>query len=322
MRLAPTNPFSFMTLNTLRIATRESPLALWQANHVRTQLLHYWPSLCIELLPMTTSGDQFLKDKLLAIGGKGLFVKELEEALLDGRADLAVHSMKDLPITFPEGLKLTAICARDNPFDALISARYSNLSTLPAGATVGTSSLRRQAQLLSARPDLRIKPLRGNVGTRLGKLDAQEYDAIILASAGLHRLNLHARISEILHETIMLPACGQGALGIECRDEDEAINAWIAPLHDPLSALCVQTERDVNARLGGSCHTPLAVYCRVDTTNHLVLDAKVATVDGRTVIMNTQRGPQHQAAVLAYQCANALLADGAAQLLHLSTHYE
>jgi hydroxymethylbilane synthase len=306
-----------MASTNLRIATRQSPLALWQANHVRKQLLNHWPHLHVELLPMTTSGDQFLNDKLLSVGGKGLFVKELEEALLDGRADLAVHSMKDLPITFPKGLQLATICARENPFDAFLSTQFDTLEHLPPGAIVGTSSLRRQAQLLNIRPDLHIKSLRGNVGTRLSKLDAHEYDAIILAASGLYRLNLHTRINEIFDESIMLPACGQGALGIECREGDESLNILLKPLHDPLSAMCIQTERNVNARLGGSCHTPLAVYCRHDSQHQLILKATVASVDGSTLITTTHQGSPEQASALATRCANALLDQGAAQLLNL-----
>ena len=302
-------------MNILRIATRKSPLALWQANHIRDVLLTYWPTLQIELLPMATSGDKFLKDKLSAIGSKGLFVKELEEALLDQRADLAVHSMKDVPTTCPEGLCLAAICTRDNPFDALISEKHTNLDSLPNGAIVGTTSLRRQSQLLAARPDLHIKTLRGNIQTRISKLRSGEYDAIVLAEAGLQRMDMHEIAREVLGTEIMLPACGQGALGIECRTNDDALINYIAPLNDPLSAICVKSERQVNALLGGNCHVPLAVFCTLVEDSQLLLRAKVATVDGKIVISNRQQGYQREATALADKCAQELLASGAKSLL-------
>lgn len=304
-----------MSSNILRIATRKSPLALWQANHIRTTLMHHWPTLQIELVPMVTSGDKFLKDKLLAIGGKGLFVKELEEALLDKRADIAVHSMKDVPALFPPGLSLNAICTRASPFDALISNAYPSLDALPIGASIGTTSLRRQSQLLAIRPDLHVLPLRGNIHTRLAKLEADEFDAIVLAVAGLERMDMGHKITQTLSDDTMLPACGQGALGIECRVDDEAIKKLIAPLNNTLSALCVYSERHVNALLGGNCHVPLAVYCTPMPDSQLLLRACVATPDGRTIIRDTQRGHQNDAMMLAEQCAQALLANGAAQLL-------
>jgi len=309
-----------MSQKILRIATRNSPLALWQANHVRQVIIQHWPMLQVDLLPMTTSGDQFLKDKLLTIGNKGLFVKELEEALLDGRADIAVHSMKDVPTTFPEGLKLAVICTRNNPFDALVSKAYDTLDALPVGAIVGTASLRRQSQLLTLRPDLSIKSLRGNINTRLGKLEAGEYDAIILAAAGLERLGMQHAIKEMIDDSIMLPACGQGALGIECRVGDGTVQSLIAPLNDPLSALCVQVERHVNGMLGGNCHTPLAVFCTENADSTLWLRAKIATTDGKIVISDSLHGPQHEAIALAETCAQRLLAKGAADLLAMALH--
>jgi len=305
-----------MPQKILRIATRKSPLALWQANHIRDALVHHWPELQIELLPMTTSGDKFLKDKLQSVGGKGLFVKELEEALLDKRADLAVHSMKDVPAIFPEGLSLPAICTRDNPFDALISETYASVDNLPQGAVVGTTSLRRQSQLLALRPDLHVKPLRGNINTRISKMVAGEYDAIILAAAGLERMDMQQAIRELLSEEIMLPAPGQGALGIECRTDDEALQTLIAPLNDPLTALCVHTERRVNAQLGGNCHTPLAVFCKLTPDSQLLLRAKIATLDGRIMISNSQSGEQSEAESLADHCVQELLANGARTLLN------
>ncbi len=300
----------------LRIATRKSPLALWQANHVRERLIQHWPSLQIALIPMVTSGDKFLQNKLSTLGGKGLFVKELEEALLDHRADLAVHSMKDVPAAFPEGLGLAAICRRDNPLDALLSLKYANLDHLPTGAIIGTTSLRRQSQLLAIRPDLQIKTLRGNIQTRIAKLEAGEYDAIVLAAAGLERMSMQESIREILSTEIMLPACGQGALGIECRINDEQIKKYIAPLSDPTTAICVNAERQVNALLGGNCHVPLAVYCTPTKDSQLLIQAKVASLDGKIVISNSQQGRQQDATAIANQCAQALLASGADALLN------
>ncbi|MDR3442922.1 MAG: hydroxymethylbilane synthase [Legionella sp.] len=304
-----------MNARTIRIATRQSPLALWQANHIRDELLKQWPELQIELVPMTTSGDRFLKDKLLEIGGKGLFVKELEEALLDKRADFAVHSTKDMPAEFPEGLKLAAICKRDNPFDALVSTQYSSLQSLPQNSVVGTGSLRRQSQLLAYRPDLCIKPLRGNINTRLAKLESGEYQAIILAAAGLERMGFNQAITEQLSEQIMLPACGQGALAIECRTDDVAIQKLIDGLNEPISAVCVHAERKVNALLGGNCHVPLAVFCAPTPDGQLFLQAKILNHDGSQLIHNNQTGGINEASVLADRCAQDLLSQGAASLL-------
>ncbi|KTD23060.1 hydroxymethylbilane synthase [Legionella londiniensis] len=306
-----------MTQRILRIATRESPLALWQANHVGELLKEYWPTLQIELLPMKTSGDKFLKDKLFKIGGKGLFTKELEDALLDKRADLAVHSMKDVPAAFPQGLTLKAICKRHNPFDAFVSIRFANLDALPSGSVIGTSSLRRQSQLLAVRPDLRFKTLRGNINTRLRKLEEQEYDAIILAVSGLERMGMQQLITEQLDEETMLPACGQGALGIECRENDEELHHLIAPLNNPLSALCVRSERIVARALGGNCHTPLAVFCKPTDDSKLLLRAKILAVDGSKVLSSSQRGDIQDAEKLAKDCAESLLADGARELIEI-----
>ncbi len=301
-------------MKILRIATRKSPLALWQANHISEKLKQHWPTIAIELVPMLTSGDKFLKDKLLAVGGKGLFVKELEEALIANRADIAVHSMKDVPAALPANLAITTICERHSPLDAFVAKNQAKLNELPKGSVVGTTSLRRQSQLLALRPDFVIKPLRGNINTRLDKLQAGEYDAIVLAVAGLARMKLEDFISEILAEEHMLPACGQGALGIECRADDSDTQKLIAPLNDPISALCVNTERHVNALLGGNCHIPLAVYCTV-AKEQLLLRAKVLTSDGKKVISDKQAGHQSQATALAEACASALLAKGADKLL-------
>lgn len=304
-----------MNIKTLRIATRQSPLALWQANHVRDLLLVQWPMLKVELVPMTTSGDKFLKDKLLAVGGKGLFVKELEEALLDKRADIAVHSSKDMPAEFPKGLSLVAICKRDNPFDVLVSKQYSSLQDLPPQAIVGTGSLRRQSQLLAYRPDLYIKPLRGNINTRLAKLESGEYQAIVLAAAGLERMGFTEAIREQIPEHIMLPACGQGALAIECRTDDLETQTLIAGLNDPTSAICVHTERQVNALLGGNCHVPLAVFCAPVATDQVMLRAKILNEDGTQILSNQQTGALEDAPQLAKRCSQELLAQGGAELL-------
>lgn len=304
-------------IKTIRIATRKSPLALWQAEFIASRLTALWPDVRTRLVPMTTSGDRFLKDKLQSLGGKGLFVKELEEALLDGRADLAVHSMKDVPAGFPEGLTLQAILERHNPFDALITRDHRPLSELPEGSLIGTTSLRRQSQLLACRPDLTIKALRGNINTRLDKLNAGDYDAIILAVAGLERMNMMDQISEIIPDTIMLPACGQGALGIECRDNDHAIQQLLDPLNDPSTALCVKAERTVNALLGGNCHVPLAVFAQIET-DQLIIRARVADINGSVMIEDCVSGHPEQAQTLASTCAANLLAKGAAELLGLS----
>ncbi|KTD17566.1 hydroxymethylbilane synthase [Legionella jordanis] len=302
-------------MELIKIATRQSPLALWQAHFIADQLKQLHPELRVELVPMVTSGDKFLKDKLQAAGGKGLFVKELEEALLDKRADIAVHSMKDVPTTFPDGLGLSVISHRHKPLDALISRTKQALEDLPKGSVIGTTSLRRQSQLLALRPDLNVKPLRGNVNTRLEKLRTGEYDAIILAVAGLERLGQGSLITEIIDEEIMLPACGQGALGIECRNEDETLKDLLAPLNDPLSALCVHAERHVNALLGGNCNVPLAVYCQPQNNDHLLLRARVLSADGKTVIADQRQGSYSQAMQMADDCTHALLAKGAGTLL-------
>ncbi len=301
--------------STLRIATRQSPLALWQAQHIAAQLRQHWPNLTIELRPMQTSGDKFLKDKLVALGGKGLFVKELEEALLAKDADLAVHSMKDVPAFFPKGLTLAAICKRDNPYDAFLSQHYANVDALPIGATVGTASLRRQSQLLALRPDLNVQPLRGNVQTRMQKLAQGDFDAIILAMAGLERLQLQDKVTCLLPEAIMLPACGQGAIGIECLDDNETIRALLQPLNDPNTALCINTERAVNQQLGGNCHTPVAIFCQWANSNTLHLQAKVLTTDGKHMISHSQQGPKDQAQAMAKECSQILLDKGAGTMV-------
>jgi len=244
--------------DTLRIATRRSPLALWQAETVAARLRALEPGIAVELVPMRTQGDKLLDAPLAKVGGKGLFVKELENALLDGRADIAVHSMKDVPVEFPPGLRLAVIMVREDPRDALVSGRYPDLASLPAGARVGTSSLRRKCQLMGLRPDLELVDLRGGVNTRLRKLDDGEYDAIILACAGLKRLEMSARIREAITTETMLPAIGHGAMGIECRAGDAVVETRIAALADAATATCVRAERALNRRLGGGCQVPIA----------------------------------------------------------------
>ena len=299
----------------LRIATRKSPLALWQANFIAKQLKQHWPAVDIQLIPLVTSGDRFLKDKLLKEGGKGLFVKELEEALLDNRADVAVHSMKDVPSELPKGLILPTICKRDDPFDVLVSKNHLTLATLPTNAIIGTSSLRRQAQLLAYRADFKIEFLRGNINTRLEQLAQGNYDAIVLAGAGMARMGLEKKISEPLLPPIMYPACGQGALGIECRQNDAHTQTLVAPLQDNSTRICVLTERHVNALLGGNCHVPLAVYCKIDNPEQLTLHTKVMSANGKIILTEERTGPISAAFHLASQSVEALLKQGAKALL-------
>ncbi|WP_028081597.1 hydroxymethylbilane synthase [Solimonas soli] len=298
----------------LRIATRESPLALWQAEHVKARLEAAHPGLVVELVPMTTRGDQLLASPLAAVGGKGLFVKELEQAMLEGRADIAVHSMKDVPVQQPDGLALAVFLGGEDPRDAFVSNRYAALAELPAGAVVGTSSLRRQAQLRAERPDLTVRDLRGNVGTRLRKLDEQQYDAILLAHAGLARLGLGERIRESFAVTRFVPAIGQGIIGIECRDGDARTRALLAPLADAASAARLAAERAMNARLGGACQVPVAGHA-VIAGERLHLSGLVGAPDGSQLIRDTIEGPVAAAAALGGALAQSLLAKGARPIL-------
>ncbi|WP_295686031.1 hydroxymethylbilane synthase [uncultured Nevskia sp.] len=299
---------------SIRIATRESPLALWQAEHVKALIERTHPGTVVTLVPMTTIGDQLLDRSLATVGGKGLFVKELETAMFENRADIAVHSMKDVPAQLPEGLVLTAFLAGEDPRDAFVSNRYASLDELPQGAVVGTASLRRQAQLRQLRPDLMIKELRGNVGTRLRKLDEGQYDAILLAAAGLIRLKLHARIRESFDMSRFVPACAQGVVGIECRDNDAATRALLAPLHDPQSAIRLAAERGLNARLGGACTVPVAGHA-VITGDRLRLTGLVAAPDASACVRDEIEGPTSEAAALGVQLAERLLANGARDIL-------
>ena len=300
--------------NLLKIATRQSPLALWQANFVKHQLETLHPGLRVELVPMVTKGDVILDSPLAKIGGKGLFVKELDAALLDGRADIAVHSMKDVPMEFPQGLGLSVICRREDPRDAFVSNKYAALADLPAGAVVGTSSLRRQCQLKQLRPDLQVHSLRGNVGTRLSKLDQGEYDAIILASAGLIRLGLAEQIRSFIEVEQSLPAVGQGAVGIECRIDDLVVQQLLAPLADQQTTLCVLAERAMNRRLQGGCQVPIGGYAIIEN-EQLWLRALVGELDGSQIIRAEGRGDLTTAEQLGVQIAESLLAQGAGQIL-------
>jgi hydroxymethylbilane synthase len=303
-----------MTTDTLRIATRKSPLAMWQAEHVAASLRAAHPGLQIELVGMSTQGDKILDTPLAKIGGKGLFVKELEQRMLEGDADIAVHSMKDVPVELPEGLHLPVIMAREDPRDAFVSNRYAGLEELPEGARVGTSSLRRQCQLADRRPDLEILPLRGNVNTRLAKLDAGDYDAVILAAAGLKRLGFAERIRTHLPPEDSLPAIGQGAIGIECRSDDPRVNALVAPLHHPETAIRVRAERAMNQRLHGGCQVPIGGYAVLEHDT-LWLRGLVGTVDGSEVIRAEIRGPRDQAESLGTALAEELLDHGARAIL-------
>jgi len=299
---------------SLRIATRESPLALWQANFVKDALNQHHPALSVELVPMTTRGDQILDSPLAKVGGKGLFVKELEKAMLHGRADIAVHSMKDVPMEFPEGLGLAVICEREDPADAFVSNDYRSLKELPQGARVGTSSFRRQCQLKEQRPDLEILDLRGNVGTRLGKLDSGGYDGIILAAAGLIRLGLAERIRERLAYELSLPAGGQGAVGIECRNDDLETLKLLDCLHHTQTAARVTAERAVNARLEGGCQVPIASFAELEGDS-LNLRALVGAVDGSVIYRSERNGSQHDAERLGIEVAEDLLKQGAKAIL-------
>ncbi|PWW02604.1 hydroxymethylbilane synthase [Mangrovibacter plantisponsor] len=304
-----------MVDKVLRIATRQSPLALWQAQYVKQRLQAYHPDLQVELVPMVTRGDVLLDTPLAKVGGKGLFVKELELAMLENRADIAVHSMKDVPVAFPEGLGLVTICEREDPRDAFVSNHYTSLDSLPQGAVVGTSSLRRQCQIAARRPDLQIRSLRGNVGTRLGKLDSGEYDAIILAVAGLKRLKLEDRIREALAPEVSLPAVGQGAVGVECRLNDTWTRELLAPLHDTDTAIRVTAERAMNTRLEGGCQVPIGSFALLEN-GQLWLRALVGAPDGSQIIAGERRGEPGQAEAMGISLAEELLARGASQILH------
>jgi hydroxymethylbilane synthase len=299
---------------TLRIATRKSPLAMWQAEHVAAALGAIHPGLRVEILGMTTKGDRILDAPLAKVGGKGLFVKELEQGMLSGEADIAVHSMKDVPVDFPDGLHLPVILEREDPRDAFVSNRFDALDQLPQGACVGTSSLRRQCQLAERRPDLRIEALRGNVNTRLAKLDAGDYDAIILAAAGLIRLGFAARIRGYITAEESLPAIGQGAIGIECRTDDPRVHDLIASLHHRETAQRVRAERAMNARLHGGCQVPIAGYATLEGSR-LHLRGLVGDPDGSRILRAEAVGALDEPEALGMAVAEDLLTQGAGEIL-------
>ena len=303
-----------MTEFKLRIATRKSPLALWQANFVRDALLQRNPGLDVELVTMTTQGDKILDTPLAKVGGKGLFVKELETGMLEGRADLAVHSMKDVPVEFPEGLGLASVLPREDPRDVLISNKFSGLEALPEGARVGTSSLRRQCQLRARRPDLQLFDLRGNVNTRLKKLDDGEYDAILLAAAGVKRMGWQARISEYLAPEQFIPAIGQGAIGIEVRIDDDRVRQLVGELNDKQTALRVAAERALNAGLQGGCQVPIGGYAEI-SHGVILLRALVGSPDGSRLVQGVISGKPEDAEELGQVLADDLLSRGAGDIL-------
>ena len=298
----------------LVIASRESALALWQSEHIRDRLRALYPQTEVSILGMTTQGDQILDVTLSKIGGKGLFVKELETALEDGRADLAVHSLKDVPMHIPEGFVLAAIGEREDPHDAFVSNQFENLAALPAGSVVGTSSLRRESQLRARFPHLNIEPLRGNVQTRLRKLDEGQYAAIILAAAGLKRLGLGARIRNVISSEDSLPAVGQGALGIECRSDRADVIAALQPLHHPDTAACVLAERAMSRVLGGSCQVPLGGFAEIQN-GKLLMRGFVATPEGARMVRAELTGEIADPEALGKRVADALLAQGAGEIL-------
>jgi hydroxymethylbilane synthase len=305
-----------MTDKVVRIATRQSPLALWQAEYVKAELEKFHPGIKVELLGMTTKGDVLLDSPLSKIGGKGLFVKELEVAMLANEADIAVHSLKDVPMDFPEGLGLAVICPREKPTDAFVSNNYKTLDELPQGAVVGTSSLRREAQIRSKRPDLQVRTLRGNVNTRLRKLDEGQYDAIILATAGLVRLKMADRIASEITPEESLPAGGQGAVGIECRLDDETTLELLKPLHDPQTAYRVVAERAMNRRLEGGCQVPIACFATLNEAgDELYLRGLVASTDGTEILRDELRNSPDNAEAMGIELAERLLDAGAAKIL-------
>jgi hydroxymethylbilane synthase len=303
-----------MSIKTVRIATRQSPLAVWQAEHIKSRLMALHPHIEVELVKMKTQGDIILDTPLAKVGGKGLFVKELEQGMLEGRADIAVHSMKDVPVDFPDGLHLAVICEREDPHDAFVSNEYASLDELPHGATLGTSSLRRECQIRAKRADLNIVPLRGNVNTRLRKLDEGQFDAIILAMAGLKRLGFNDRIKSALLPEQSLPAIGQGALGIEARTGDEEMLALIAPLHCEKTAATVKAERALNKRLAGGCQVPIAGFALLED-DEIWLRGLVGRPDGAETLYAEQRGQVAEAESLGVAVAEALLAQGADKIL-------
>ncbi len=298
----------------IRIATRNSPLALWQAEFVKAELVKLHPDIQVDLVGFKTRGDIMLDSPLSKIGGKALFVKELEVAMLNDEADIAVHSMKDVPMEFPDGLGLSVICEREDPRDAFVSNQYSNLDELPEGAVLGTSSLRRQCQILAHRPDLQIRSLRGNVQTRLGKLDAGEFDAIVLAAAGLLRLEMHDRIAWFIDPVTSIPAGGQGAVGIECRTDDKKVRELLAPLAHEETTIAVTAERALNKRLQGGCQVPIACYATLEQ-DLIHMNGLVGSLDGRQILRVQGSDHLENAESLGIRLAEDLLEQGADEIL-------
>ncbi|MEY3743829.1 MAG: hypothetical protein RLZZ541_884 [Pseudomonadota bacterium] len=315
MNTLPNTPASSFTIpNKLVIASRESPLAMWQALHIQSRLQTLYPNTTVEILGMTTTGDQILDTPLAKVGGKGLFVKELEMALADGRADLAVHSMKDVPMNLPDGFMMAATGEREDPRDAFVSNNFTSLEDLPIGSIVGTSSLRRQSQLQARLPHLKIESLRGNLQTRLRKLDEGQYAAIILAAAGLIRLGLSARIRSVISPEQSIPAVGQGALGIEINANRPDLLAILAPLNHADTQVCVEAERGMSRALAGSCTVPLGAYATCEA-DQIHITGFVASVDGKQMLIETASGSRNQAEALGKQLAKQLLAKGANDIL-------
>jgi hydroxymethylbilane synthase len=301
-------------MRTIRIATRKSPLALWQAEFAADEIRRLHPSVPVEIHGMVTQGDRILGQPLSQVGGKGLFVKELEQAMYDKRADLAVHSMKDVPMDLPPGMSLPVMFSREDPLDAFVSSGYTSLEELPAGARLGTSSLRRKSQILSARSDLQILDLRGNVNTRLAKLDAGEFDAIILAKAGLIRLDMADRVRSSIPATTCLPAVGQGAVGIEIREDDTELAELLAPLNDDRTQCCVLAERAMSRELQGNCQVPVAGYAVLEA-GELVLTGVVADLEGVRNLRVTRIGSSEEPEALGVQVAAELIGKGADEIL-------
>ncbi len=301
-------------MSTLRIGTRKSQLALWQANYVKEQLFIHHPGLTVELVEIVSEGDRTLDVPLSQVGGKGLFLKELETALLQGDVDIAVHSMKDVTVDLPHGLFISVICAREDPRDAFVSNRFQRLDQMPHGARLGTCSLRRQCQMRATFPKLDVVNLRGNVNTRLSRLDAGDYDGLILAAAGLKRLEMDERISQLLDKKLCLPAVGQGAVGIECRQDDPRTLELIEPLNDTETMITVSVERAVNALLGGGCHVPIGVHAKLNG-NEMIINALVGKVDGTTLLRSRKSGSIDKSESLAGQVADDLIAQGAEEIL-------
>lgn len=307
-------PNSLLLPQKITIASRESLLAMWQAKHIKSRLNELYPQTEVSILGMTTRGDQILDQSLSKIGGKGLFIKELEQALEDGRADIAVHSMKDMPMNVPVGFQLAAITEREDPRDAFVSNKYNGLNDLPEGSIVGTSSLRRESQLRAQFPHLQVHPLRGNVQTRLRKLDEDQYAAIILAAAGLKRLELSHRITALLAPEQSLPAVGQGALGIECRDDRPDLVELLRPLHHTQTANCVEAERAMSRVLGGSCQVPLGAFAEI-IEDKLQLRGFVAHPDGTRMVSDKLSGQPENGIALGQQLAEMLIKHGADKIL-------